>query len=98
MRWRHGTAPLNAPRGRPRPDMIRLLMARLGVTDPQRVAKVGDTPVDLEEGKNAGCRFVIGVTTGAFTRQELEKHPHTLIVDSVVEVPGIVLAKSVPAQ
>src|SRR5262245_15800404 len=43
------------PRGRPHPDMIRLLMTRLGVNDTRRVAKVGDTPVDLEEGTNAEC-------------------------------------------
>ena len=53
------------PRGRPHSDMIRLLMARLGIEDPRRVAKVGDTKVDLEEGANAGCGLVIGVTTGA---------------------------------
>src|SRR5262249_27787875 len=54
------------PHGRPHPDMIRLLMARLGIKDPRRVAKVGDTKADLEEGANAGCGLVIGVTSGSF--------------------------------
>lgn len=78
------------PRGRPHPDMIRLLMTRLGVTDPRRVAKVGDTRADLEEGANAGCGLVIGVTTGAYTREQLEACPHTHIVASVAEIPGLI--------
>src|SRR5262245_58727150 len=40
-------------RGRPHPDMIRHLMTRLGVEDARRVAKVGDTRADVEEGINA---------------------------------------------
>jgi phosphonatase-like hydrolase len=77
------------PRGRPHPDMIRLLMARLGIKQAQRVAKVGDTPVDLEEGFNAGCGLVVGVTTGSFTRRQLEDYPGARIVDSVADVPAI---------
>jgi phosphonatase-like hydrolase len=79
-------------RGRPHPDMIQHLMARLGIQDARRVAKVGDTKVDLEEGTNAGCALVIGVTTGSFTREQLEACPHTHILESVVEVPALVLA------
>ncbi len=51
-------------RGRPHPDMIHALMARLGVVDARRVAKVGDTPADLLEGSQAGCGLVVGVTGG----------------------------------
>jgi len=76
-------------RGRPHPDMIRLLMARLGVTDPRRVAKIGDTPVDLEEGANAGCGVVVGVTTGAASADRLREFPHTHVVGSVVEIPEL---------
>ena len=52
------------PRGRPHPDLVLHLMAKLGVMDAKRVAKVGDTVSDLEEGTSAGCGLVIGVTTG----------------------------------
>jgi phosphonatase-like hydrolase len=79
-----------SPRGRPHRDMIHLLMTKLRITDPRCVAKVGDTPVDLQEGANAGCGRIIGVTTGAFTRQQLEPHPHTHIVDSLPAVAQIV--------
>jgi phosphonatase-like hydrolase len=78
-------------RGRPYPDMIQHLMKRLGIHDARRVAKVGDTRADLEEGTNAGCGLVIGVTTGSFSRQQLEACPHSHIVASVVDVPALLL-------
>ena len=78
------------PRGRPHPDMIRHLMRQLGIEDARKVAKVGDTPVDLEEGSNAGCGVVIGVTTGSFTLAQLQAYPHTHLLDSVRDVPGVV--------
>jgi phosphoglycolate phosphatase-like HAD superfamily hydrolase len=71
--------------------MIHTLMKQLAVTDVQQVAKIGDTSVDLQEGTNVGCRYVIGVTTGAFTREQLLPYPHTHIVDSVRDVPAIIL-------
>jgi phosphonatase-like hydrolase len=80
-------------RGRPHPDMIRLLMRRCGVADPARVAKVGDTAADLEEGTNAGCGLVIGVTSGSYTWAQLQASPHSRIVDSVAEVPAIILGQ-----
>jgi phosphonatase-like hydrolase len=80
------------PHGRPHPDMIRRLMARLGIHDPCRVAKVGDTKADLEEGNNAGCGLVIGVTTGSFSRQQLQACPHSHILESVAEVPALLLS------
>lgn len=76
-------------RGRPHPDMIQSLMAKLGVREPRRVAKVGDTQADLEEGTNAECGVVVGVTTGSFTKEQLSQHPHTHIVGSVAEVPTL---------
>jgi phosphoglycolate phosphatase-like HAD superfamily hydrolase len=66
-------------------------MARLGVRDALKVAKVGDTKADLEEGTNAGCGLVIGVTTGSCSRQQLQAWPHTHILESVAEVPALLL-------
>lgn len=79
------------PRGRPHPDMIHWLMARLDIRDARRVAKVGDTKADLEEGTNAGCGLVIGVTTGSFTREQLQACPHSHILASVADVPALLL-------
>ncbi|HEU0175853.1 MAG TPA: phosphonatase-like hydrolase, partial [Blastocatellia bacterium] len=76
-------------RGRPHPDMIQMLMLRLGVTDPRRVAKVGDTPADLFEGKNADCGLVVGVTQGSCAREQLEPCPHDHLIGSVAELPEL---------
>lgn len=76
-------------RGRPFPDMIRHLMAVTGVTEAGAVAKVGDTPSDLEEGTNAGCGLVIGVTNGSHTQEELTPYPHTHLVPSVASLPEL---------
>jgi phosphonatase-like hydrolase len=59
------------PEGRPAPFMIQELMRQCGVTDPGNVVKVGDTEVDILEGRNAHCGLVISVTTGAYSRNEL---------------------------
>ena len=75
--------------GRPHPDMIRRLMFKLGVTNPQRIAKVGDTPADLLEGRNAGCGLVVGVTEGSSTREQLEKFPHDHLIKTVSQLPEL---------
>ena len=80
------------PRGRPHPDMILHLMERLGIQDAGRVAKVGDTTVDMEEGISAGCKFVIGVLSGTGTLEQFRACPHTHIVPSIVDVPAIILS------
>lgn len=76
--------------GRPHPFMIQKMMEEGGITNPLEVAKVGDTEVDVREGQNAGCKYVIGVTTGIFTRDELEEYRPTHIVDDIAEVIGII--------
>jgi phosphonatase-like hydrolase len=77
------------PRGRPYPDMIESLMSRLTVLDARRVAKVGDTPADLEEGENAGCGLVVGVTGGTHSRQQLEPYYHTSLIETIADFPAL---------
>lgn len=77
------------PYGRPYPYMIYRIMETLEVRSIGEVMKVGDTISDLEEGTNAGCRYVVGVTTGAYSREELEKGPHTHLVASLDELLSI---------
>jgi phosphonatase-like hydrolase len=76
--------------GRPHPYMIQKMMQEFNITDPAEVAKVGDTEVDVREGRNAGCKYNIGITTGSFTRQELEPYHPTHIIDDIAEVIDIV--------
>ncbi len=78
-------------RGRPHADLVLRAMELTGVRDPQRVAKVGDTPSDLQEGTAAGCRLVIGVANGSHTREQLISNPHTHLIASLQELPPLVL-------
>ena len=76
--------------GRPHPYMIQKMMMEGGITDPLEVVKVGDTEVDVREGQNAGCKYVIGVTTGIFTRAGLETYNPTHIIDDIAQVIDII--------
>jgi phosphonatase-like hydrolase len=78
-------------RGRPFPDMILRLMERFDVADPAAVAKAGDTPADLRQGHAAGCGWVVGVLSGTHSREQLATEPHTHLMDSVAELPGLLL-------
>ncbi|AMQ01568.1 phosphonoacetaldehyde hydrolase [Pedobacter cryoconitis] len=76
--------------GRPHPFMIQQLMQQAGITDPLQVLKAGDTEVDIHEGQNAGCRYVVGITTGIFTREELASYHPTHLIDDIAEVLTII--------
>ena len=75
--------------GRPHPLMIQHIMKQLNIRNPDEVVKVGDTEVDIREGHAAKCKYVIGVTTGTFTRTELEKYQPTHIIDNISEILSI---------
>lgn len=74
------------PSGRPSPWMIQQLMADLRVKDARLIVKIGDTPVDVLEGRNAGCGLVLSTTTGSFTRMELHQEEPDGIVDQFSEI------------
>jgi len=73
-------------KGRPYPDMIQLAMQKMGISEAKNVAKVGDSIVDIEEGKSAGCGLTFGVTTGAQTRQQLQTARPSYVINSLVEL------------
>jgi len=75
--------------GRPAPDLILAAMSRVQLADVGRVASVGDTVSDLEAGANAGTRWNIGVLSGAHSREQLLAAPHTALIDSVANFPGL---------
>ncbi|HVS95476.1 MAG TPA: HAD-IA family hydrolase [Puia sp.] len=76
--------------GRPYPDMIRTLTADLGIASADHVLKIGDTEVDVEEGRNAGCGTVVSITTGAYSRRQLESYGPDYIIDDLRELLPIV--------
>jgi len=55
-----------------KPDMILLAMKQFNICNGNEVIKVGDFIIDIEEGRNAGCEFNIGITTGAHTLKQLQ--------------------------
>ena len=68
-------------RGRPHPDMIELAMKHCGVESPALVVKIGDSGIDIEEGKEGWLWFDIwnhhgGPDRGPTrNRQPLAHHP-----------------------
>ena len=76
--------------GRPQPFMIQTLMQRAGITDANEVIKIGDTEVDVNEGRNAGCGLVIAVTTGAFTKEQLQEYNPDHIIDDLSQLPALI--------
>lgn len=76
-------------RGRPHPEMIYRAMRLTGTIDPADVAKIGDTPSDLKEGHAAGCGWVVGVTGGSHTTEQLSAYPHTHLIRTVAELPAL---------
>ncbi|MHB1154392.1 MAG: 2-aminoethylphosphonate--pyruvate transaminase [Eubacteriales bacterium] len=51
-------------KGRPFPYMIWNNLMQFGIADPREAVKVGDTIVDITEGKNAGC-WTVGIIMGS---------------------------------
>lgn len=77
------------PEGRPYPFMIQQLMQNSGIANAADVVKVGDTEVDVQEGRNAGCGLVVSVTTGAYTKEQLQGCNPDHIIDSLSELPAL---------
>ena len=72
-------------RGRPYPYMIERLMTRNNIDDPQEVIKIGDTIIDIKEGKNAGCKTV-GVLSGSGSKEELKKGNPDFIINNIMDL------------
>jgi phosphoglycolate phosphatase-like HAD superfamily hydrolase len=65
---------------------------RLRIDDVAEVAVAGDTASDLVAGTRSGASVVAGVLTGAHTAAELGEVPHTHLLGSIADLPGIVLS------
>jgi phosphonatase-like hydrolase len=79
--------------GRPSPYMIFHAMEVARVANVAEVIAVGDTPLDLQAGTNAGVRGVVGVLSGASKEDRLRPEPHTDILSSVAELPALIASK-----
>ena len=77
-------------KGRPAPDMITYAMKLAGVQDKSLVINVGDTPVDLLFGKNAGVRLALGVCNGTHTRDQLSLCDHDGLLEKISDLIQII--------
>ena len=70
-----------AARPKPAPDMVYVILGRLGAK-PEETLVVGDTTFDLEMGRNAGC-FTCGVSYGNQTAEQLATASPNYIIDDL---------------
>ena len=75
--------------GRPNPKMIHDAMQQLSITDGQKVVKIGDTVVDVQEGKNAGA-WTVAVLTGSQTEAQLMAAAPDYILSSIRELRTLI--------
>ncbi|WP_228085258.1 HAD-IA family hydrolase [Mucilaginibacter sp. JRF] len=75
--------------GRPEPDMILFAADKYAVS-PAEIVKVGDSIIDIEEGKNAGCALSIGITTGAHTPEQLRSANPDHVIDNLIDLLPII--------
>ena len=75
--------------GRPNPKMIHDAMQQLSVTDGRKVVKIGDTVVDIQEGKNAGA-WTVAVLTGSQTEAQLMAAVPDYILSSIRELRTLI--------
>jgi phosphoglycolate phosphatase-like HAD superfamily hydrolase len=79
------------PQGRPEPLMIQKAMHLLGVTNPEAVVNVGDTPSDLLSGRAAGVGLNLGVVNGTHSRDQLVTYPHDQLLNSLAELRNLLV-------
>ncbi|WP_328621389.1 phosphonatase-like hydrolase [Streptomyces sp. NBC_00354] len=79
-------------RGRPYPDMVLAAFLRTGAADDVReVVVAGDTAYDMLSGRRSGAGIVAGVLTGAHDLAALTEHGATHVLESIAELPSILL-------
>ena len=82
---------------RPHPAMIHRIMDELNIPNIEHVGKVGDTVIDMQEGRNAGCGLVLGVLSGGTPSKDLSPYSHAVISDiTEIFTSQVLFAKSLP--
>lgn len=75
---------------RPHPDMIELIMAKSAIIDSKTVMKVGDSAIDVEEGKSANVGVTVGILGGAQNKQQIEVANPDYIIDHLEQITQII--------
>ena len=82
-------SPADAGRGRPAPDLVLAAIVATGANSVASVVVIGDTMSDMLSGRNAGAGLVVGVITGAHSREQLEAAGADIVLDSVRDLAGL---------
>jgi len=82
--------PEEAGRGRPHPDMLNFATNQLAIDDTREVIVIGDTASDIQAGLAFGANRVMGVLSGAHSRDVLEFAGATQVINSVADLPSLI--------
>jgi len=72
---------------KPAPDIVLEAAKRLRV-DPKQCVVVGDSPLDVQAGKQAGA-FSIALLSTTYTRKQLESTKPTIVIEEFEEILNI---------
>jgi len=84
----------DVPRGFPAPDLVLTAVLRAGAGAVGEVAVVHGTGAGVESGRRAGASIVAGVLTGPHSVQRLRSAGASHVLDSVAELPELVMDSS----
>jgi phosphonatase-like hydrolase len=75
--------------GRPKPDMILKAMEMLNITDHKKVMVIGDTPSDILAGDAADVGYVVAITNGTHSADQLRLYYPQIMVNSLIEFKSV---------
>jgi phosphonatase-like hydrolase len=99
LNWRRiidvSVAASEVSHGRPAPDMIFKALQEFSIPKgenltPAEIAVIGDTKSDMQSGVTAGAQFIVGVTSGAHTKDELFEAGATSVIDLATQLLTVV--------
>jgi phosphonatase-like hydrolase len=76
--------------GRPDPAMLLRAMNAFGIENTDEIINIGDTPVDIQFGKNAGVGFTFAVTNGTHSREQLAGLGADALFDNLGELKSFI--------
>ena len=74
-------------RGKPDPESLRRLMRTFDAR-PEETIMVGDAPLDIEAGRNAGA-LTVGIPTGHYRREDLAEHRPDALIARLDDLPAL---------